>query len=1054
MFMLAIWLFSDFRKRGGASDGLGASKIVRKYFPIDEYLILYPHRWRSRSFPLSFWLFEMLRCTTFVVLLALATNVRGDEDAYFESRVRPLLIEHCYECHSGTSTKGGLSLESSQGWQKGGDSGAAILPGKPGESLVIQAIRYSDENMQMPPKGKLSAEAIEVLEEWVRSGAHDPRVGEEKLAGMKLEDAKSWWSFQPVSIGANTATSSGVSSNSNSEGTSTIDRMVAAKLRDAGVQAFPQADPRDLIRRMSYDLLGLPPSPEDVDAFLLGWSQCHGPEQRQVHLSSWIDRYLESPQYGVHWGRHWLDVVRYADTAGENTDRPLVHAWRYRNWVFDAWNRDMPYADFIRLQIAGDLVASDSLDDSLADGATREASVRDLQIASRAEGIIATGYLAIARRFGHDIDKDMHLTYEDVIDNIGRAFLGLSIGCARCHDHKYDPVTAEDYYALYGVFESCRFSFPGCEPKGQPKDMIPLATQEEIDRLLKPYQEKKERLERAAQEQEKQAQVHRMRFSEAISAQSELLAESQVDEGASVPFGAVLSIKRGDVLMLSVSPNGNYGADTTRVEWSIAEDSQSPRTWNVSELIPDLLSANPHPGSHGAHWCFLETTSNRFLVDRKPSIQGNLSLQGWESETPPSVFVNTADQPVSVWTSLSARSLFVHPGVDRKVGIAWVSPIDGQIKVDGRITDEHRSGGDGVFFQVQRFSAPEVGDVLLQLGASSEPQEKLEAMPSIDVAYGVVEAQSKNARLHLRGDPEKLGNEIPRRWLTVFGSEPIGGESASGRIEIAQRIATSPLAARVIVNRVWQWHFGRGLVRTPNEFGSRGELPTHPELLEYLTEQFIAHGYSIKHLHRLIMQSEAYRRASGVAGEVDPENRWLGCFSRRRLTAEEMRDSLLLVGGNLDLSFAKQHPFPSEGSWTFTQHDPFSAVYQTDHRTAFMMVQRQRRHPFLATFDGADPNGTTPIRESTTVPTQALYFMNDPFFHAQAGRLAARMLSEENVLEKRIDLLWRVLFQRKATPNEELRVAEFLERYPGGESDRWSACVRALLASNEFMVVD
>ncbi len=1012
----------------------------------------------------------MVRFTAFAVLLALATNVWADEDAFFESRVRPLLVEHCYECHSGTSTKGGLSLESRQGWHKGGDSGEAILPGQPDESLVIQAIRYADENMQMPPKGKLTAEAIEVLEEWVRRGAVDPRVGDEKLAGMKLEDAKTWWSFQPIVASGNPISTS----NANLAGaarpslgeiqaaTATIDRIIAARLRDSGVQALSQATPRDLIRRVSYDLLGLPPSPEDVEAFELNWSQSQGSEQRRDLLSTWIDRYLESPQYGVHWGRHWLDVVRYADTAGENTDRPLVHAWRYRNWVFDAWNRDMPYTDFIRLQIAGDLVAVDSPGASKPavseagglSGANGEASVVGGPIASRAEGIIATGYLAIARRFGHDIDKDMHLTYEDVIDNVGRAFLGLSIGCARCHDHKYDPVTAEDYYALYGVFESCKFSFPGCEPKGQPKDMIPLATHEEIDRLLRPYQEKKERLELAAQEREKQAQVHRMRFSEAISAQSELVAESPVEEGASVPFGAALSIKRGDVLMLSVSPNGNYGADTTRVEWSIAEDAQSPRTWNVSDLIPDLLSANPHQGSHGAYWCFLEATSNRFLVDRKPNIQGNSALQGWESEAPPSVFVNTSDQPVSVWTSLSARSVFVHPGVDRKVGIAWVSPIDGQIKIEGRVTDEHRSGGDGISFQVQRFSAPEIGDILLQLGASSEPQEKLEAMPSIDVAYGVVESQIKNARLHLRGDPEKLGNEIPRRWLTVFGSEPIGGESGSGRKELAQWIATSPLAARVIVNRVWQWHFGRGLVRTPNEFGSRGELPTHPELLEYLTEQFIANGYSIKYLHRLVMQTEAYMRASGVASESDPENRLLAIFSRRRLTAEEMRDSLLLVGGNLDLSFAKQHPFPVESSWTFTQHDPFSAVYDTEHRTAFMMVQRQRRHPFLATFDGADPNGTTPIRDSTTVPTQALYFMNDPFFHAQAGRLAGRLLSEANALEGRIDLLWRVLFQRKATANEQRRVGEFLERYPGDELDRWSACVRGLLASNEFMVVD
>ncbi|MEY3175875.1 MAG: hypothetical protein RLZZ436_3789, partial [Planctomycetota bacterium] len=362
------------------------------------------------------------------------------EDEHFERHVRPLLEKRCLQCHGGTRAGGGLSLDSAKGWQAGGASGPAIIPGDVDGSLLIQAIE--GRGLEMPPEeagGQLSGEEIEVLRKWVAMGAPDPRSGSDRIAGMTLDQARGWWSFQPLSR---------VERLSVPEASAAVDRFLVAARSSAGLSESPVADRRQLLRRLTYDLTGMPPTMAELRAFMA--------DDSSDPVGIVVERLLNSPQYGVQWGRRWLDVVRYADTAGENTDRPLPHAWRYRNWVIDAFNRDMPYDEFVRLQLAGDLLRAES------DGAVR------------AEGIIATGYLAIARRFGHDIDKDMYLTHEDVIDNLGKNFLGLTLGCARCHDHKYDPVSAADYYALYGIFESTRFAFPGCEPKGQPRDLVPL----------------------------------------------------------------------------------------------------------------------------------------------------------------------------------------------------------------------------------------------------------------------------------------------------------------------------------------------------------------------------------------------------------------------------------------------------------------------------------------------------------------------------------------------------------------------------------------------------
>ena len=870
--------------------------------------------------------------------------------------------------------------------------------------------------------GKLPDAQIAVLTKWIQMGAPDPRTGDDSIGGMSREAANSWWSFQPLPAIETSADSRH------------IDRLLETELDQRGLKATVPADRRTLIRRVTYNLTGLPPTAAEVDAFVA--------DDSPDAFERVVDRLLASTQYGVHWGRHWLDVVRYADTAGENTDRPLPHAWRYRNWVVDAFNRDTPFDEFVGLQIAGDIIAADE------------------GIAVRAEGIIATGYLAIARRFGHDIDKDMYLTHEDVIDNLGKTFLGLTLGCARCHDHKYDPVAAEDYYALYGIFESTRFAFPGCEPKGQPRDLVPLLHPDEADAKMAAWRQAMAKYEERANAAPREAQ----RLKGLAENSYHVLAQSVVEEGQSVSIHTGnesrldrIELRKGEVLQLAVLPNGSHGADTTRVQMEITLLSDKrQRTWNPEHLIDRFTNGGPAVEEDGAAWCLLDVTNGPvFLHEKKENINGKPGLKGWATGDTPSSIVHAGTEPVDVWTTLPPRAYFVHPGVGRTVAVAWVCPEDGTYRVRGTVTDAHPAPGlDGVSFRFEHIASAEFGAGLAALGEtiSNAVPERPEA-PTIPVAYAVVESEPKNSHFHKRGDPEELGDEVPRRWLSVFGGESVATDSGSGRRQLADWITGHPLAARVMVNRIWGWHFGRGLVRSSNDFGSRGEEPTHPELLDWLAAQFVDRGFSVKAMHRLILQTAAYQRTSESPHPTDPDNRWLAHFSRRRLTAEELRDGLLAVSDQLDPSSGEAHPFPEVSTWKFTQHNPFNAVYETNRRSAYLMVQRQRRHPFLALFDGADPNASTPVRGTTTVPTQALYFINDPFFHSQAAAFAESLMSLSDD-STRTTHAYRALFQREPTESEARNATAFLAAYPAADGEKWSALARVLMASNEFLHVD
>lgn len=792
---------------------------------------------------------------------------------FFEAKVRPILAENCSKCHGREKQKGGLRLDSSAALREGADSGPVIVPGKPIESVLIRAVNH--QGPKMPPNNKLKPEDIAALTEWVAKGAPWPETQVVQSAHLDIEKAKrTYWAFQPVKDGPLPKVKHTVWP------LNPIDHFILVKLEEKGLQPVPVADKRTLIRRATFDLIGLPPAPEAIDAFLA--------DQSPEAFSRVVDGLLASPQYGERWGRHWLDLGRYADTAGDNSDYPIPQMYKYRNWVIQAFNQDKPYDQFLREQIAGDLMPAASPQDKY-------------------DKIIATGYLANARRFGGYKDDESiyprypwHLTIEDTIDNLGRTVLGLTINCTRCHDHKFDPLTNEDYYALYGFFQSTRYPWPGIEDDPVPKDFVPLVSPEEAAKAQNERQQKIAALD---------AEIKRLEVQKAAA--DKALKEAMTAEAA----------KRATL---------------------VAEAKK-----RVEEL--DKALAAPR--------------QERAPLDKK-------------------------------------------------------------------------------------------------------------ALP-IPMAYAVAEGKKKvgNARIQIKGSPERPGKEVPRRFLLVLGGKQLSPEvKGSGRLELAHWLTdpANPLTRRVMVNRIWQYHFGKGIVASPSDFGTRGKAPTHPELLDFLAARFVASGWSVKSMHRLIMLSRTYQLASrddAANAKVDINNDYLWRFNRRRLDAESIRDMMLAMSGTLDRSRGGPHPFPDQTTWVFSEHNPFKAVYDTKQRCVYLMTQRFQKHPFLALFDGADPNATTASRITSTTALQALFLLNDPFVHQQAKGLTARLLSDRADDAGRIERAYQLALGRPASAEEQSAAKDYLRQVQtklqaaGVPIDQlmaqtWQSFVRALFLTNEFIYVE
>ena len=1013
--------------------------------------------------------------------MTIASNAFADpDDDFFETRVRPLLVKHCMDCHGAKKQEGSLRLDSRDAWRRGGDRGKAIVVGKPNESLLIQAIRHDDPDLKMPPNAKkLSAADIAVLESWVKRGAPDPRREKStpSSARLNLEDAHEFWSLQPVKQPA-------VPLIENDEWSQTpIDVFVLARLKQQGLSPVSDADRRTLIRRATLDLTGLPPTPDEIESFLNDHSN--------KSFERLIDRLLKSPAYGERWGRHWLDVARYADTAGDGADYPVREAVKYRDWVIAAFNNDQPYDQFVREQIAGDIFAR-KVSSQLANANPSQAANIQREYARL---VTATGFLAIGKRYGYKPSPDyQHLDFADVIDSVGRSLLGLSLGCARCHDHKYDPVSAADYYGLYGIFQSTKWAFPGGEELKRPAHFPATVPPQIAEQLDKAKSESLSKID--AELGELKRKRNRLDPNWRAGGLDLALEAQAIGKPPGKPWVHAGPIEiRAD----SQSPFEHIHPEGTR---GVRLGSGNP-TDGIRYVFPTPLRSKPGGLMHftldfrtvadatqkGAYRFYLgrgviqsmaiqcSVTSSEFAMNNgakwevvrrvEPGTWYTLRVTLDPSKKTYSGFVGTADD----LTGFKDKRLT--PNWD---GIADCFICDGFGHVPGAACARDL---DNIGFQEQPFG--KIGTVVRtdQLRTENVNREAIDAeikkltamrtakasVPAYEVAYGVDEGTAVNARIQQRGEPARLGDEVPRRFLEVLGDDIVPADSGSGRLQLADWLTrpTNPLTARVFVNRVWQWHFGQGLVTTPSDFGSRGERPSHPALLDWLAFEFMSSGWSIKSLHRKIMLSRTYRLASNDHDEsiqTDPGNRWLWRYQRRPLDAESIRDSMLFVSGGLDRSAPQPHPFPDVNTWDFTIHRPFHAVYDSNHRSVYLMVQRNRRHPYLALFDAADPNQSVASRQPTTTPTQALFLMNSPFVHKQADLFAGRIVATSKQNVARVRFAFEAAHGRLPESSEFQDAVSFVSSYrekldgPKSEQQAWAALARVLLTSNAFLYME
>ncbi len=1015
------------------------------------------------ALPLAFW----LACA-----MSVPTAKAQPNTDFFESHIRPLLVTHCLKCHGAKKQEAELRLDSPEHWEKGGLSGPVIIPGKPENSRLLRAVEKNDPDLQMPPgKKKLSAHEIASLQQWIKAGAIAPRQPTTTpLSKLTLEQADTFWSFRPVTR-PTPPTSKSIARWSRTA----VDRFIRSRLDSEGLAPVPAADRRTLIRRATFDLTGLPPTPEDIDDFL------NDHQTNPFHKV--IDRLLDSKAYGQRWGRHWLDVARYADTAGDGADYPVREAIKYRDWVINAFNADQPYDEFLREQIAGDIIATTGPKELYASRVT------------------ATGFLAIGKRYGYKPSPDyQHLDFADAIDSLGRSLLGLSIGCARCHDHKYDPISHEDYYALYGIMQSTTWAFPGGEEQKRPSHFPALVPPEEASRLeakrdaeLESLNKQNARLQRERQEKdvnwvagaldlamEAQELGTPLKSPWVCAGPVEVREESQSPYRNVHPKGT-RGVHLGSGLKTDgiryVFPNGLKATSSKTISFNIdfrteagASQKGAYRFYLGQGVVQSLavefsVTATQFAIRNGAEWENLrplETgkwyTLQVVINPKEKTYAGVVGARGDLTHF-------TQKKTAPNWNGIA--DCFICDATGHIPGPASARDID---NIGLMETAFALPGSPEVMTRVQtEDDKKRIVEIENQLGQLEKQKTTLSETPPYEVAYGVHEGAPVNAHIQLRGEPDRLGDQVPRRFLEVLGADQLpAGDKGSGRLQLADWITRpkNPLAARVLVNRIWHWHFGRGIVATPSDFGFRGARPTHPELLDWLTAEFIASNWSIKHLHRVIMQSRVYQLASvdqPNALRIDPENRLLWKYTRRPLDAESMRDAMLAISGNLDRSKPGPHPFPDVNTWGFTIHHPFHAVYQSNQRSVYLMKQRNRRNPYLALFDSADPNVSIDRRQPTVTPTQALFLMNSKFVHDQADGLAKRIVSAETTTQQRMQLAFELGHGRQPSKHDFDAAVNFVTTYPeqlsgqdpaASEQLAWSALARVILTSNSFLFVD
>ena len=763
---------------------------------------------------------------TFQTLALSAAGVLAKTDSpedveFFEKHIRPLLIQHCYECHSADAKKlkANLSLDTRQGWESGGDSGPAIIPGKPEESLLIKAVSHVNGDLEMPPKTKLPDQDIARLREWITMGAPDPREGalDRKRDKFDLTEGRKFWAFQPV------VDHPEPSVKDTNWPADSIDRFILARLEKESLKPAALAPPATLLRRVYFDLIGLPPSPQEMSEFLA--------DPSTKAFEKVVDDLLARPEFGERWGRHWLDVARFAESSGGGRSMVFPDAWRFRDYIIRSFNNDKPFDRLIREHLAGDILPTSSLE-------------------KKNEALIGSGYLVLGP-MNYELQDHELLKAEFVdeqIDTVGRTFLGMTLGCARCHDHKFDPIPTSDYYSLAGIFESTR------------------------------------------------------------------------------------SMGRGS------AASGVTSFATTKLD------------------VPE--------------------TPERTALQKKIAGLSKQIAEFKKEEKPPADKIKKLEK-------------------ERK-------SLSSKLKKGEPVT-------------MAADEADQIGD----------------------------------AHIRIRGQVRNRGKKVPRGFLTVAmepDRKPTIPADQSGRLQLANWIASPdhPLTARVMANRIWKHLLGEGLVRTTDNFGRTGELPSHPELLDHLALRFTKNNWSVKSLIRAIVLSKTYRQSSQVNHDLDPENRLLGRAHRKRLEGEAIRDTILVVSQQLD---------PTRGGLTMRKTGQYDLNYKfnTKRRSVYVPWFRNSTLDLFEVFDVANANLVVGRRTVTNLPTQALFMMNSPFIREQAGHTAKRLLAEKATIEQ----AYQLILSRPPTKSERLSTKSFLDGFSSDKQEEaWAQLCQTLFACLDFRFVD
>jgi len=870
-----------------------------------------------RSSWCRFFVFMFIRSFLFLVLLAgLGVETRGEVFApeqieAFEKQVRPLLVERCYDCHGAHRHENGLRLDSRAAILRGSDYGKVVEVGNPAASKLIQAVRGAAGVEKMPKKGAaLSEPEVSILEKWIAEGLPWPEGEAVAEASHGKADPAKHWAFQPVvkPIGGG--------------GAQGVDALVGQKLRAAGLDFAPEADAATLYRRLSLTVTGLQPGVEELRAFEKAYAQ-----QPEVAWDKAVTEKLNSPQYGQKWARHWLDVARYSDTEGYQAggkDIRFPHAYTYRNWVIDALNEDMPYDQFLMRQLAADrMLKKETLVQASMGGVKKE--VVD---AAELRHLAALGFLTVNDRFL----GDTLLQTDDRIDVVTRGMLGLTVGCARCHDHKYDPIPSADYYSLYSIFNSSEVTKDEAMPViGQPADEAAV---------------KKFQADLAAVEAEK------------VSLRAEVLQDLKVQD------------KLRDYLVfaqrhLNTEMNtfrGTAGKEMMRDR--IAESWREFIKWSTeAEKVHPVMFA----------WkAFSELKEEEFEAKAAEVVS---LLQGDAARCNSVVAKAFAekDAPKSMAEVAEVYAgVFLANAGEEAVADAQRESIRALMRGGRSPMTIGMDRIEGYFTRKDREKLTKLDNAVKKLDIES-PGAPYRAMAMVD------REKPADQKIMIRGNPGRLGELAPRGYLAFFGGEKF--TEGSGRLELAQRIVSkdNPLTARVIVNRIWMHHFGKPLVEQPSDFGVQTPQPVQAELLDYLAASLMEKGWSLKQLQRAILTSRTWRQSSAVTAvkaEKDPENALLSRMNRQRMEYEVLRDNLLLVAGKLSPQLAPGRSVP------------YNAPDVDQWRSVLLFVDRYDQPKVPATFDFANPDSLSPQRFVTTVPQQALFLMNSPFMQQRAGELA------------------------------------------------------------------